>query len=82
VDDSDWVDRAFVVTVLSQLTIGSAPIDAPVARLSEDERRALYAGWLREFAALDPTGYAQTPAHASHLYAADDAPELRDMRVV
>lgn len=51
-----------------ELTVGAASIDAPIARTPPPERTELYAGWRREYAALDPATYPETARHAGELY--------------
>jgi len=55
------------------LSLGSAAIDAPISRLPEDEREALYERWRREYAAIDAQRYPVTVAHAPALWRGDAA---------
>jgi AcrR family transcriptional regulator len=56
---------------LIELSLGSAAVDAPLSRLSAEEREQLYARWRREYAAVDPVGYPSLVAHASSLWHRD-----------
>lgn len=60
---------ALAYHALIELTIGSAAIDAPVAALSTDDRRAAYGAWRRVYAALDQRQFPATTALSAHLYA-------------
>lgn len=50
------------------LTLGSAAIDAPLARLPGVERQQLYRGWRRQYATLSSEQYPTTVALADHLW--------------
>jgi TetR/AcrR family transcriptional regulator, tetracycline repressor protein len=71
-------DAATVYHALIELTVGSAAIDAQIARLGEEERDAVYALWKREYAALDPERFPATPEHARFLYLGDAESRFRD----
>jgi AcrR family transcriptional regulator len=50
------------------LTLGSAAIDAPLARLPRAERQQLYRGWRRQYATLSSEQYPTTVALAEDLW--------------
>lgn len=60
---------ALAYHALIELTVGSAALDAELAAVDEQERRAIYAAWRRTYAVLDTEGFPHAVATAAHLYA-------------